>query len=71
MTVVWGPHFENEVREHLSKVLAAYDAEIRQTLRESAERPVEEIVRRLAAVTRRHGLSRDAAELRKLAEQWG
>ncbi|MFI6324100.1 hypothetical protein ACIBG8_41700 [Nonomuraea sp. NPDC050556] len=51
----------------LAPQIAAYDAELRQTLHEHAGKPPEEILQALQAVTRRHGLERDVEVLRRMA----
>lgn len=54
--------------QQLAPQIAAYDAELNQTLDKHEGKPAPEILQALIAVTRRHGLERDANVLRKLAE---
>lgn len=68
MSVVWDPRMEQELAAQLAPQIAAYDAELHQTLDEHAGKPSAEILQALIAVTRRHGLERDPAVLRRLSE---
>lgn len=70
MPLVWDPRWEKELAAQLAPKIAAYDAELHQTLREHEGKPSGEILKALMAVTRRHGLERDVEVLRKLAETY-
>lgn len=67
MPLIWDPRWEKDVAARLAPQIAAYDAELRQTLEEHAGKPPGEILQALLAVTRRHGLERDVEVLRRMA----